>query len=882
MTRLTGIPGGVVRGLAQQTMAGEALGIKGAPGLALSLVAGLAIPGPGGETKAAAELTDAQIARRTTKLLNEARGLLGEQVSFLKSQMDEGTVSRVKDEAGRVIKRVSTNAPWYREFFAEFKRAPRKNELIDIAKKQLVSGENVPPEISKRFSEIETAVETFKSTPLKVPAVEAPDKYAFNLNFNRLGLDDKEKKLLRAVVEKIKPSLEQVKGKTLSNDEVLEAAGRSNLLQKIVTKDETKQATAQVLRTRQEMVAVDKEITALGRAGKTEQMAERTKDLIENLRVVSANAADWGRKLQSLDIEAGDTSLRQKMLAEIAKIEIDTDKIAREAVKVDWNNAKSITNFYRQFIKPTTTEVLTEFRYNNMLSSPRTHLRNAFSNLTQTFFTRPITRLTAKGFKSAIKYYQGAIKSLPDATEAFSKSFRGETLLEKPDIARIPTGKLPSFMTIPTRAMEAGDKFFGALIRGGEMAAGASPEEAAKVAEISLFRAGLDPTGKEGQGYLLRTIDNAIQGLYAARKKIPGGDWVIPFIRTPMNFAKQWLEYSPIGVTTMPGAVNKKEQLAKALLGATFTAMGAKMAQEDKITWSAPTSAKQKELFYAAGKKPFSIKIGDKWVPMVTAGPFAFALAIPAVTKRYQEESGMALDEQKTNKLQQAVGDLVRFYANQTPLTQLNSFIRILDGDIDFNLVNNAAYMTSQLIPFTGLMRYIAQTIDPVYRKGQGFVDTLKVGLPELSKTVEPYLTPEGKESLRLSINRFLPYDIGKVEPKMAKLESAYTMGLELKRTRNKILDLIKQGKEQEAYALKKESGISITQKEVKNMMKSYILELIKQGKEQEAYALKKKYEISIKESEVAQTLQTEVKDIYKSLPRGARAAFIKKYETIE
>ena len=630
--------------------------------------------------------------------------------------------------------------------------------LMSLESALKVSGESggevyAPSKLLK--TPAESAGQVIPSTKI-VPQTE---KYAANVNLERLVLNPREKQVLRTTVDSVKPALEKIKGKTLSNKEVLEAAKKSEILTKVTTRDETLAAEAATLKARQRLTELDKSVTRLAESGNVKQLKTEMTDLVESLRVVSGNAADAGRKLQSLSIEAGDVSIRQTLLKEIGKTEAETAKIVEEAAKVNWNDTNSITAFYRKFVKPTTMEVLDEYRYNNMLSNPRTHIRNAFSNLVQTFFTRPATLAASGRPVEAVQYYSGALKSLPKAVDDFVASFKGTSPITKPDIAYIGTKKLPKFLTIPTRAMEAADKFFSAMIEGGELARGATVEQATKTAEYSLFRQGLFP---EDQGKLLNAIDSMTAWTYKAPKAVR---WFVPFIRTPMNFAKQWIEYSPAGLATLPGVAAKREQLGKVLVGSAITAIGAKFALDDNTTWDTPTDPEQKELFYASGKKPFSVRVGDKWVPMMYAGPFAVAFALPAAMKYYQDQSRTALTDSQLDKATQVVGSMAKFLSGQTFLEGINNFVRLLSGDIDYSLPSNLAFSAGQVIPLEGLVRYVSTIVDPIYRKGTSFTEGLKKNIPFASKTLEPYTNPIGEPSTRERINLITPYDITTSQP---------------------------------------------------------------------------------------------------------------------
>ena len=457
---------------------------------------------------------------------------------------------------------------------------------------------------------------------------------------------------------------------------------------------------------------------------------------------------------------------KAQLTSEDAKIITDLMKKA---------NATPDENLRSQYIKETfeyigkklpwgVSDLIDEYRYNNMLSNPLTHLRNAISNLQQTFLTRPAT-LAAEGRPiEAIKYEMGTLRALPEAFSNFVKSFKGSVPFGKMDIEiskmkPIKPNRL-GLLGLPTKSMEASDQFFRTLIKGGEMARGKGVEEAGKMAEYSLFRADLNP---QQQGYLLNKIDDVTKAVYQLRKV--GLGWFIPFIRTPMNVAKQWIEYSPTGLMTLPGAGDKRAQFAKMIVGSVATAIGANAALEGRTTWSAPTDSKAKELFYASGKKPYSVKIGDKWVPLQTFGVFAWALGLPAAVKYYNDDSRTALTDSQIEKITKSLLSLGGFWSNQTFVSGLGSFVKLAEGDMDYTLPKNVAYTLGQLKPWEGLMRYVSTVIDPIYRKPSGFSQQLQADIPILTKGLPAYRDPMGEPSTRNVTNYISPYGMGQEKP---------------------------------------------------------------------------------------------------------------------
>ena len=411
------------------------------------------------------------------------------------------------------------------------------------------------------------------------------------------------------------------------------------------------------------------------------------------------------------------------------------------------------------------SDVLDEYRYANMLSNPLTHIRNAWSNSIQTFITRPAT-LAAEGRPmEAIRYELAALKALPEGISAFIKSVKKGEAFGKLDVVSGQMGRIvkPRKLgryNLPSQLMEAGDKFFSTIIKAGEMAKGTPADEAARIAEYSLFRGDLKP---QGQGAVLNAIDNLTKGAYGLRNV--GLGWFIPFIRTPMNIAKQWLEYSPVGVTTLIGATNKRSQLAKSMLGSVATLIGANMALEGKTTWAAPNDPIAKKLFYDSGRKPFSVKVGNRWVPLQTFGVFAWALGIPAAMKYYTTEFPQALTDSKLDNLTKVVLSPLNFWSQQTFVSGLGSFVNLAQGREDFSFAKNIGFTASQFKPFSGLMRYVTTVIDPVFRRPRNLEQQLVSDVPFLSKNLPFYETADGEPARRDISNYFTPYATGVAKP---------------------------------------------------------------------------------------------------------------------
>ncbi len=703
-------------------------------------------------------------------------------------------------------------------FLKEAARSRVPEEIAALATKRLGVPEDVAKALGERYKLVNDpklieedlsqtlktmAVEKAKTSPrpvLKEDAVpvinkevqEATKKNTL-INLERLNIGDEGAGKLLSTIEDIRPELEAVKGRPLAHAEVLKAAADSAILTKATSREATLKSEAALLATRQNLTAM-----AEGKGV--------SPDFIDQLRIVSAEATRRGRELNALGISADPIAKTTKgeIVKKLLDAGIEADKIVKASEGVDFTNLKEVTKFYREFIAPTKTEWLDEYRYINLLSSPRTHIINAFSNLIQGTVLNPATRLATGAVdmvmagltgrervvyaKEVAPYFRGFLNAVPDASKSFLEAMKGNIVIDRPDLIKIPTGSkvLRPFQAIP-RVLEASDVFFRTLITEGERQAIADrfvkqgkelndtvlaqiTEEAQKKAEYFVFRKALDPSNKTGQGALLSAIDKATSGIYQLRK-VPGVKWFIPFVQTPMNILKQGIEYSPLGLATLAGATNKTEQLGKTMVGSVVFLGAASLGLQGRLTWSAPTSKKEKDAFYNSGRQPYSVKIGNSWVSFSKLGPLAYPIAMAAAIQWQFKENPKTSEENTTSKTVRALTGILGFFSDQSYMQGMKSLLDTFSGDArDLGFQSALTSSAGQLIPLASLQRWVAHLIDPVYRKPEaGFnlkniIQSIQKDLPILSEGV-----PRIEGSLRRQnsiLNSFSPVQITPVNKK--------------------------------------------------------------------------------------------------------------------
>jgi hypothetical protein len=786
---------------------------------------------------------NSSIPPQVGKTVDPTKEIVDGYADMLKS-IDDGAKGgqMIPDGAGG-YKRISENSPFYRDYYAQYGRAPSKAAYKEEALRQLDAGkadisfqpyydDAVNPETKSLLEQVPEKPLTPEEQNLqsaKQLAMDAKKPIVQNAEYKKVPGETTGKqrdlgvlettakapgltKEAKTVAKKVEPHKYDV----MSIDKTLDAARTR------VTSDvsEAKKIVNQGLdsgrwdaQTSSHTLALIEKYSREGDDLALDDLLARAAPLAKDSgqanvlwrALANTNSAESMIKFANKTIDkanegkgfltravektkgVGDYKLsddtKKYIETEMAKVKKLPDGPEKE------NIMKGILQKISDDIPVGASESFTAFRYQNMLSGPRSQYRNVVANLLQTFVTRPATlgvKASNDWMKSAITgaertaylrdvpdYYRGMHNSWGDAVEAMKGAWSGKVMTQNVDFGAIKgltNQKIPKKYTVITRAMEAEDRFFQTLISSGEYAAQRAkgvPEDVArvaaeKVARNTLFRSPTDAKNITGQGALLSKIDQFTDIIIKSTNKVPALRWIVPFINTPMNITKQFIEYSPAGFATIykAGGDRKAEQMAKALIGSTVTAIAAKAALDGNTTWAVPKNEKEREAFYASGKKPYSIKIGDKWVPMIFFGPFAYAMAIPASVKDANDRA--PLDASAIDKLTTVMTGQLKFFSGQTYVQGVSDFVDIISGNSQGGADTAIAGILGQAIPLEGLKKYVATVVDPVYRKKESFADELRANTPFASKKLEAYTEPDTGEPSKRNISDYvLPYSYG-------------------------------------------------------------------------------------------------------------------------
>lgn len=212
---------------------------------------------------------------------------------------------------------------------------------------------------------------------------------------------------------------------------------------------------------------------------------------------------------------------------------------------------------------------------------------------------------------------------------------------------------------------------------------------------------------------IMTALNHPVPGLGFAPQRI-----LIPFVRVPYNIIKRGLEYSPLGAVRLLQKENRGEAAAgiavRAVIGSAIMGSLVQKALLGELTGVEPDTEEGRDQWQREGKTPWSVKVGDAWIPYWQIGPLGYPMAMAAgLAARNYSVRG---EEADSNAALESIAMTARFMRDQTFAQGLKQ--------ID-EAVNNPSRAGStwlkgviqSFVPFSAGVRNVAQVVDPTMRK---------------------------------------------------------------------------------------------------------------------------------------------------------------------
>jgi len=459
--------------------------------------------------------------------------------------------------------------------------------------------------------------------------------------------------------------------------------------------------------------------------------------------------------------------------------------------RIDWSDSRAAREFAMQVAQaPTRWEMFHLVRLAGMMASPRTLLINALGNALLT--TGMVGRWTLTGYLSTIfphlrRYgmsprqaqimaraaWQGAWAALPAAFREFKLTLTtgipAQPMREVEYIRRLGPGL--TRLTIPLRVQAATDDFFRTLTRAMSLRARiALMADHLQRRNPTYFPDGVDPVRyielhlADFPDLVRQAEEDAAAAVAAVR--LPGAfgtiqtlrrqqtlagkifQFLLPFFRTPVVLATYGFEMTPYGFLKA-----RRERLsdpersallfASALVGSTLMAMSFAAALTGWLSAYGPEDEREREFWLAQGGRPFSLKIGDRWIRYADLMPLAIPMALGAALGE-AVQAGLEKPEKYPQVLFNATGRFLRLFLNLTMLQGVTDFLRLLTEPQRFG-ERYAENTIDSLLPYGGALRALTAVLDDTIRDPRSLPEAVMASLPGLSAQVPPVVGPLGE-----------------------------------------------------------------------------------------------------------------------------------------
>lgn len=369
--------------------------------------------------------------------------------------------------------------------------------------------------------------------------------------------------------------------------------------------------------------------------------------------------------------------------------------------------------------------------------------------------------------------FLNAVKAMTEDKFHIEMGTASVTALERGMLKNFP--KLAQMITAPSRFMRLADVFAKTLAMDGRMTELLYKKLGSLDAVEKFLKKGYQGMSIDDRRMYAEVLEEAsyyadlmtftdrpprwVKGLIDARNAIPGAKLLIPFITTVTNIARRGLEMTPglglyklgtkefregfkrrieivdpLGHKThdnvFVGKGRLTDVLAKQLEG--FIIMGLLMwlFDEDRVTAGVPVNPVKREQFYAEGKLPWSIRVGDTWVQYKRWEPFATIFGfVGSVYDALQQASTV---EEGTGVFQAAASNFTQYLLD-------NTFVGgVRDLMTTHSVSDELARVPVGFVPYSSMWSWMKRGIDawegkrPLFEKPEDFLGKVKENLRQV------------------------------------------------------------------------------------------------------------------------------------------------------
>lgn len=516
------------------------------------------------------------------------------------------------------------------------------------------------------------------------------------------------------------------------------------------------------------------------------------------IKLAVSSGSEYGRALNSAKMairsSLGESDLAKQSLYRRYRDVLDKNPdYLRTMALLDPSNPEELTAWLRNVDPATKGELIQEFWVGNVLSAVGPQERNAIGNLMNAFTEnvvargakgaadavhsmttgRPREAYTVEAAHAAAGAFYGVRRGISKAIEVLKRGYvaseDGKFLPSRNAYKRSQNRVVREYLgpayTVGLRALSAADVFAKTVNHSAQLyadAARAAIKEGAVDRSARTAELVANPTAdmlKRARAFELKaTFNDPMSELGKDIMKVrerfgPAGFFVAPFMRIADRMFTRGAEWTPgLGTAKAVKALRREgwteetaDLVGRQAVGAGLLAGAATLALDDRLTASAPDQPAERALFYAQGRKPWSVRVGDVWVPINQLGPLAWPIELVAAAHEGWTKNGEAPN---VERLSAAATEMASFVSDQSYMDAWGKFFSAISGSTDAGkaLADLTKQTATGFVPLSGLNRTIAQAVDPRLIDIRGIGDAVQSTVPGGSLSMSARLDPWGDE----------------------------------------------------------------------------------------------------------------------------------------
>ncbi len=517
-------------------------------------------------------------------------------------------------------------------------------------------------------------------------------------------------------------------------------------------------------------------------------------NVVNNPRSELGRAMNYMKKAQEVTDQMGQA---------LAKIEGKMTPRQREAFAAAVKNKENpvaVSRFLDTIEDPKLRDYIMEFWYNSILSGPPTHVVNIASNTAWSMYQIPHRVHTAMWDKiwttftgaARTRYIDEVIPMMAGYKTGFAKGARSaKDMLRYGQIAEFETKwaqeigykavgawekspnalmrKAGPLVSAPTRALRAMDVWANSIAYSGEINSiarmtannkglvGVARENFEREFKKDLPKWAHEKAMKWAKHNTFMDDPDKFTGAFLKlRETVPLGigRFVVPFVNTIGNLTKRGLEFTP-GVGIAKEAISRSwgrglgtpEIIAKQIEGTILSAYIWHKFDQGDLTGAAPQSENARERFYAQGKKPWAIKIGNTWIQYRRIEPWNTPIAAVAIAR--DKFKNAKDDTTRTEIFGQVARGMVNNLIDSSYLQGLSAVFNRYETGKTFPSRFGASF-----VPYSSLWRSVNRAYEKAtegevkLRERERWLSALAQVIPGLSQKVKAELDVWGEEKV--------------------------------------------------------------------------------------------------------------------------------------